>query len=134
MIVFTSLLCLKASAQQYRTVELKPIQIQGWKYYYDFKRVNSPFSLEIPLEAIEDDEINNRIRKFKNLQSVRGLGYLGSLVYLASTNANTRSTANTFLGIFAAGIVLDLSFNLLSHRQMKRAVDKYNLAILKKRE
>ncbi len=56
---------LIANAQRYRTVELKPITQQGWKYYYDLVKVASPASLEIPLRSVQDEEVDLYVKSSK---------------------------------------------------------------------
>ncbi len=65
--------CLpKATAQDTKTFQLKPIHKQGWKYFYGGKKMNSVYALQIPLEALDNTEINERFRKFKKLQVLGG--------------------------------------------------------------
>jgi len=120
----------QALAKSYKTMELKPIQVQGWKYFYDFKRVNSPYALVIPMQSLEDEEINRRLNSYNTLQTLRGLGYLASVLYLISGASSSQSADETFLILFGAAIVADLSFTIIAHHQMRLAIDKYNLSII----
>lgn len=129
------LLCLAAAecrAQFTKTIELKPIQAQGWKYYYDFKRVKSPYALQIPLQALDDQEINLRYRRFSNYQDIRGIAYFVPVIFLFTEEAASQSGANTFLALFAGAIAIDLTFTIISHHELRKAVGRYNEKILQK--
>lgn len=119
-------------AQSTKSIELKPIQKQGWRYYYDFSPIKSPYALQIPLQGVEDEEINARFKRFSTFQSLRAVCYIASLVYLITNTSSSQSSDEIFLGLFAGALVLDLSFTIASHHQFKKAVDRYNLLILPK--
>src|SRR6478752_5769000 len=125
-------------AQGTKEVALKPIYKNGWKYFYGDKRVNSVYALQIPLESIDDKEINLRYKKFKTFQVLRGVAYIPGLIYLLA-NGNfggrrpTRGiSSETFLLIMAGGVAADITFNALSHHQMGKAIDIYNVKISNK--
>ena len=131
---------LEAKAQFTREVPLKPIYKQGWKYFYGNKRMNSAYALQIPLEALENREINERFRKFKRLQVIGLLAYLPSFVYLF-TNGRAivrhgrgyrNSEDRTYLFLLAGGIGGRITFSALAHRQMNEAIDIYNIQIANK--
>lgn len=72
-----TLFILDVSAQHIKTktIELKPIHIQGGKYYYNFKKVSGgACGLQIPLESLGDDEIN---RRYKSFRTMRILAFTG---------------------------------------------------------
>lgn len=131
----------QASAQFTKMVPLKPIYKQGWKYFYDGKKLNTPFALQIPLQSLNNNEINERFRKFKKLQRFRFIAYLPSLVYLFSSihyggghrGYSTKSvTTKTFVLLAAGGLAVDITVNSLSHNEMAKAIDIYNLQIAEK--
>ena len=46
-----------ATAQFTKSIPLKPIYKNGQKYFYGTKKVNSAYSLQIPLEGIDNPEV-----------------------------------------------------------------------------
>lgn len=119
-------------AQFTKTMELKPIQKQGWKYFYDFKRVKSPYALQIPMEVLEDEEISKRYRRFSQYQDLRGIAYLVPLVFLFTEQAQTMSGSETFVLLLAGSVVADLTFTIISHHELKKGIARYNEIILSK--
>ena len=123
----------KASAQRTKSVELKPIVKQGWKYYYDGRRVKTPYALQIPLEALEDREINERLRKFKKYQVLQSVTFLPALIYLFTYDhrgyRSRNGFVNTYLLLAGGGLAGSIAFNALAHHQMSKAIDIYNFKI-----
>jgi len=129
-------LCVRA--QSTKEISLKPIYKNGWKYFYGDQRMNSVYALQIPLQSLNDNEINMRYKKFKTFQALRIVAYIPSIVYLL-VNANfggrrpTRGiNQETFWLLWGGGIVTDLTFNAISHGQMGKAIDIYNVKISNK--
>jgi len=129
-------------AQTSKSIQLKPIYKQGWKYYYDGRKIRTPDALQIPLEAIDDKEINRRYKNYKRLQKFGVLAYLPSLLYLIANShdivgghyrhSTSGEAQRTYLFLVAGGVVGNLTFNALSHHQMAKAIDIYNLNISNK--
>src|SRR5882724_2852897 len=87
-VVITLFVCsLSARAQSTKEIPLKPIYKNGGKYFYGDQRMNSVYALQIPLQSLNDNEINARYKKFKTYQALRVVAYIPGLVYLL-TNAN----------------------------------------------
>ena len=121
-----------ASAQFTKSMTLKPIYKEGWKHFYDTKKVNSAYSLQIPLEAINDRAVNRYFTNFKTFQNLRGLAYIPSLVFLFTNSGSSQQDADTFLYLVLAGLAGDITFNILSQNQMRKAIDIYNVSIAQK--
>lgn len=130
LFLFVACAALPCQGQFTKTIELKPIQNQGWKYFYDFKRVKSPYALQIPLQALNDEEIEKRYRRFSNYQDLRGIAYLVPVILLFT--APTQDNSETFLALLAGSIVADLTFTILSHHELKKAIGRYDEKILTK--
>jgi len=140
-IVIAFLACtITTHAQFTKEIPLKPIYKHGWKYFYGDQRMNSVYALQIPLESLNDKEINERFKRFKRLQVFRVFAYIPSIVYLL-TNAHfgghrgysTRGVdSETFLLFWLGGLAADISFNAASHHQMAKAIDIYNVKISNK--
>jgi hypothetical protein len=140
-IVLALLVCaVNANAQFTREVPLKPIYKQGWKYFYGDQRMRSVYALQIPLESVNDKEINERFKRFKTLQTFRVFVYIPAIVYLL-TNAhfggrrgyNTRGIdSETFLLLGLGGLAADITLKAAAHHQMARVIDIYNVKISNK--
>ncbi len=131
-----------ADAQFTKEVPLKPIYKQGWKYFYGGKKMNAAYALQIPLEALDNKEVNERFKKFKTLRTFRKIAYIPSLIYLLTSvhlrfghrrgyNVQNAST-ETFALLVAGGVAADVAFNAMAHQQMGKAIDIYNLQIANK--
>lgn len=120
-----------AIAQTYKTVELKPITQQGWKYFYDLKKVSSPIALEVPLLAVNDDEVNRHLKGARTYRTIESIVIIVPLVYVLSLPRNTYVDPNTFWWIFGGTLAAQLGLEALSHMQMGKAIDKYNMIILR---
>jgi hypothetical protein len=129
LITLLALLNVPALAQ-YKTLELKPIQRQGWKYYYDFKKVSSADALQIPFVAMEDERINKYYNTYSNLQLVSGLVFVIPVLYVVYNITSNVYDADTFWALTAGAVGVSLAMEIWSHNRIKLAVDRYNLLLL----
>jgi hypothetical protein len=131
LLLFMLLLPMITHAQRYKTVELKPIFKQGFTYYYDSKKVQTPYALQVPIQALNDDEVNRYYRNFNRLKTAGGLVLIVPAVYLLTTTENGLiSNPDAFIwmiiGAFGANIICDV----FAHAQLKRSIDRYNQLIV----
>jgi hypothetical protein len=117
-------------AQKYRTIELKPITKQGWKYFYDLKSVSSPLALEVPLISLQDDEINRQLKASKTWTTVGALITIAPVIYLVSLPRNSYIEPTTFWWVFGATIAAQLGCEAIKHAKLEKAIDRYNYLIL----
>lgn len=118
-----------AMAQFTKSIPLQPIYKEGWKYFYGTKKVNSAYSLQIPLEGIDNREVDRYFNSFKTFQNLRGLAYLPSVIFLFTNLDGTQQSGETFTYLLLAGVVGDIAFNAISQNRMGKAIDIYNIAI-----
>jgi hypothetical protein len=119
-----------SSGQKYKTVELKPITQQGWRYFYDLKRVSSPIAVEVPLMAVNDPEVNRYLKASRNWRSAEQFITLVPLVYLLTLPRVNSVDPDTFWWIFGGTIAVQLGMEAVSHAKLGLAIDKYNMIIL----
>lgn len=141
MVVVVLICTMSAKAQFTKEMPLKPIYKNGWKYFYGGQKMNSVYALQIPLQSLDDKEINERFKKFKTFQVCRVFAYMPALVYLL-TNAHFGSgrrgyttrgiNTETFLLLAIGGVAGDLTLKELAHHQMGKAIDIYNMKISNK--
>lgn len=116
-------------AQRYKTIELKPITKQGWRYFYDFKKVNAPIALEIPLMALNDDEVTTYYRTSKAFRTAAGVMSVVPIIYLF-TLPNTGYVDPTMFWIILGGtLATQLGLEALGHVKLGKAIDRYNVLI-----
>src|SRR6478736_1876674 len=138
IILFAWIGVSSSCAQDTKEMPLKPIYKNGWKYFYGDQRMNSPYALQIPLQSLNDKEIDMRYRKFKTFQALRVVAYIPSIVYvLANGNFGGRRptrgiNSETFWLLWGGGLIADFTFNAISHGQMGKAIDIYNVKISNK--
>lgn len=120
-----------ALAQYRRTIELKPISHQGLQYYYDLRKVRTPYALQLPLLSIDDEETNARYRRFERLDLAGNLIFVVPTLFLFSEyNDNSVTAARTFMWLVVGTVGLDLTLDLIAHRQLRKGIDRYNQLIV----
>jgi hypothetical protein len=127
LFVFIFLIPTALFAQRYKTVELKPIAKQGWRYYYDLKKVAHPVALEIPLLALNDEEVNQYYRTSKSLRTAANVVGILPLIFLFTIPATGDETA--FWVVLGGTVAAQLSLVAVSHAKLGRAIDRYNTLI-----
>lgn len=128
--LFIFLIPISLFAQRYKTVELKPITKQGWKYYYDLKKVSSPVALEVPLMALNDEEIMKSMKASKSLRSFSALISIAPFIYLFTVPSSNGYTDPTVFWIILGGtIATQVGLTALSHLKLEKAIDRYNTLI-----
>lgn len=128
LLVFTTSRVL--AQQTYKTVELKPITQQGWRYFYDLKKVTSPVALEVPLLAVNDDEVNRYLKASKNWNSASAFVTLIPIIYILSLPRNSYVDPNTFWWVFGGTAAVQLGMTAISHVKLGKSIDRYNMLIL----
>lgn len=128
--LFLLLMAGSAFAQQYRTVELKPITQQGWKYFYDMNKVSSPEALEIPLLAVKDDEVTRYLKASRNWRTAETVVTLVPLIYLLTLPKQKVVDPETFWWTLGGTLALQLGMEAVVHVKLGKAIDKYNMLIM----
>jgi hypothetical protein len=133
-VAFFTLIVSLSAAQGIKTAELKPIHHQGLKYFYGFKKVDGgAYGLQIPLQSLNDAEIDRHYKKFKTIRALEaGLSFV-PFVYII-TNATSfnrrRVDAATFYTVTGLSILAILGVELVAQHQIKKSIDRYNEIIL----
>ena len=118
-------------SQKFKTVELKPIVRQGGVYYYDLKRVHGgAYGLQIPLQSLNDDEINRRYKTFRTLRVSESIVAAAPAFYLISISRNQLINQTEFWTVFGASIGASLGLELVAHLQIKKGIDRYNTLVI----
>lgn len=113
-----------------KSIQLKPLGKSGWRYTYGIDRVKSAWSLQVPIEGLNDPEVNKYYNSFLKLQKSRGLAYLpGTVGFIAAVATENEDLLFASIIVLYAGIPVDLAICAVSHRRMGKAVDLYNISI-----
>lgn len=134
MLIFLFVLLIPAGvlAQRYKTVELKPITKQGWRYYYDLKKVKSHLALEIPLMSLNDEEITKYVQASKAYQSAAIAVAFIPVVYIFTIPGNSGYVnPTTFWIIMGGSLATQIGLNAIGHNKLGKAIDRYNTLIFK---
>lgn len=133
--VVSNLVC----AQTTKSLELKPIYRQGSKYFYGDKKVRNGYALQVPLLALEDDEINQRFKNFTTIRKIGRYSYLVPLIYLITISSSNRqgqtqinrSKIDTWSAVFWGAVATNIGCNIVSNVQLGKGIDRYNTLIFK---
>jgi hypothetical protein len=139
LLSLATLLSLSAFGQATQTVHLKPIHKQGISYYYNFKKVDGgAYGLQIPLQSLEDAEVDLRYKNFKTLRLIGTTAVFIPAIYLFSLPPSNNTTGarsfdpKTFLIVSFGSAAAIIGFEIGAKRQLNRAIDKYNTTIMKR--
>jgi hypothetical protein len=120
-----------APAQFRKTVELKPIAKQGFQYFYDLKRMRTPYALQMPLLAVEDERVRAHYRSFEVLDIAGDFLEFIPFIYLISDlNPGGSVGFQTFFLLWLGSIGANLVLDLFAHRQLRKGIDRYNQLIV----
>ncbi len=133
--------CINLFGQATQTINLKPITKQGFRYYYDFKKVDGgAYGLQVPLQSLNDPEIDLRYKNFKKLRAIGGFTMIVPVVYLFSSASSNNSSgrkggsfiSTTFWTLYLASLASYLGFEIAAQHHLKKGIDRYNETILRR--
>ena len=119
-----------STTAQYKVLDLKPIQKQGLRYYYDFKKVSTPLALQIPLMALEDEQIAKNFRTFENLQLASDIVFVAPAVWILLALGGADISTESFWAVTLGAAATVLVLQIWSHNRMKLAIERYNMLLL----
>lgn len=100
--------------------------ILGGLYYYKGQRLNSPFSLEVPIHELNDPVASRHFRRFRTWTTVGRLTGLASVAYVLFNRTPDQRTRRA---VYVGSLVASVGFTLVSNRQIQRAVGRYNQVV-----
>jgi hypothetical protein len=119
------------SAQKFKTIELKPIVKQGGAYLYDLKRVHGgAYGLQIPLQSLDDNEVNRYYKSFRTWKTVGAVFSLIPAVYFISISRSQTFDQNEFWITFGASMAGILATEIVANTRIKKGVDRYNSLVI----
>lgn len=100
--------------------------ILGSIFLYKGRKLNAPFSVEIPIQELNDPVANAYFRRFKTWTTMGRFTGLASVAYVLLNRTPNRQTSRAvFIGSLAASV----GFSLLSNHQVNAAVRRYNIVV-----
>jgi hypothetical protein len=97
----------------------------GGVYFYGGKKLNSPFSLEVPFIELNDPQVNQHFRSFRTWTTISRLTGLVSLAYFITTGARNNRTGQ-YWTVYGGSVVLSLGTVIIANTQVNKAVGRYN--------
>ncbi len=111
---------------------LKPISVEGGRYYYGNHRLSSGgggYVLEIPFVELDDPEVNRRFKNYKLTRSIsQTLSFLPILYFLYSVNRKSY-VSKDYWTIYIGSIVGVTVSDLIGSHQIRKGVERYNLRL-----
>ncbi|ARK13483.2 hypothetical protein [Fibrivirga algicola] len=96
----------------------------GSVYFYGGRKLNSPFSLEVPFIELNDPQVNQHFRSFRTWTTISRLTGLASLAYFVTTGSTSRS--GQYWTVYGGSVVLALGTVIIANAQVNKAVGRYN--------
>lgn len=100
--------------------------ILGTAFYYKGRRLNSPFSVEVPMLELNDPIANRHFKRFRTWTTVGRLTGLASVAYVLFNRTPNRQTSRT---VYFGSLVASVGFTMLSNHQVNTAVRRYNAVV-----
>lgn len=97
----------------------------GSVYFYGGKKLNSPFSLEVPFIELNDPQVNQHFRNFRTWTTISRLTGLVSLAYFITTGSRNNS-ASQYWTVYGSSLALSLGTIIVANSQVNKAVGRYN--------
>ena len=131
LLLLAFLIGFAAYSQKFRIIELKPIVKQGAIYYYDLKRVHGgAYGLQIPLQSLDDNEVNRYYKSFRTWKTVGAVFSLIPAVYFISISRSQTFDQNEFWITFGASMAGILATEIVANTRIKKGVDRYNSLVI----
>jgi hypothetical protein len=134
LVSFFTLIVSLSTAQETKTMELKGIYHHGLNYYYDLKKVDGgAYGLQIPLQSLNDTEINRRYKSFRKLRSIESVVIAIPVVYLLSVIPQSRRqnlNATTFWTVYGTSVLAIIGLEIAAKHHLKKGIDRYNQLII----
>jgi hypothetical protein len=133
--LFIGFTCANLQAQFTKSINLKPIHIQGepafgMKFRYGLKTVKDAYALEIPLIELENEQVSKDYKSFKNFNTAANWVSWAPVFYLAYEIGNAqggrRFSANNFLAIWTGSLLTAWGLRIGGRVKLRRAINSYN--------
>jgi hypothetical protein len=118
-------------AQKFRTIELKPIIKQGGTYFYNLKRVHGgAYGLQIPLQSLEDEEINKRYKAFRSWRVAESVFAFVPLIYILSHPRGRAINRDEFWLVYGVSIGGIIGGEIIAKHHLQKGIERYNSLVI----
>ncbi|HEY0110996.1 MAG TPA: hypothetical protein VGB67_15255, partial [Fibrella sp.] len=98
----------------------------GSVYFYGEKKLNSPYSLEVPFFELNDPQVNQHFRNFRTWNTISRLTALVPLVYFFTRTSSVRFNSAEYWAVYGGSTVLAFGTIVVANTQVNKAVGRYN--------
>lgn len=98
----------------------------GSVYFYGEKKLNSPYSLEVPFFELNDPQVNQHYRSFRTWTTVSRLTALVPLVYFFTRTRSIGFNSGEYWTVYGGSIAVALGTVIVANTQVNKAVNRYN--------
>jgi hypothetical protein len=134
LLSFFTLIASLSTAQQTKTMDLKGIYHQGFNYYYDLKKVDGgAYGLQIPLQSLNDIEINRHYKSFRTLRTIETIIVLVPLAYTLAIIPEARRqkvNSGTSLAVIGTSVLAIIGLEISAKHHLRKGIDRYNQLIV----
>ncbi|MEZ0540954.1 hypothetical protein [Fibrella arboris] len=97
----------------------------GSVYFYGGKKLNSPFSLEVPFIELNDPQVNQHFRSFRTWTTISRLTGVASLAYFITTGTSSNRNGQ-YWTVYGGSVALAFGTIIIANTQVSKAVARYN--------
>jgi hypothetical protein len=98
----------------------------GSVYYYGGRKLNSPYSLEVPFIELNDPQVNQHFRSFRTWTTISRLTGLISLAYFITQTRSSSYSPGQYWTVYGGSIALGFGTIIIANTQVNKAVARYN--------
>lgn len=98
----------------------------GSVYFYGEKKLNSPYSLEVPFFELNDPQVNQHFRNFRTWSTISRLTALAPVVYFITRPRSAGFYSREYWTVYGGSVVLALGTVIVANTQVNKAVGRYN--------
>ncbi len=98
----------------------------GSVYFYGEKKLNSPYSLEVPFFELNDPQVNQHFRNFRTWNTISRLTALVPLVYFFTRTRSVGFNSGEYWAVYGGSTALALGTVIVANTQVNKAVGRYN--------
>ena len=114
---------------------LQPIEMASaiGPYFYDGKRLRTPFSLQVPFIQLNDPAVNKQFEAYRISNTVAQVVSFVPLFFVLSGTRNSQISRSQYFTVLLASVGVTLGAGIFGQIKIRKAVMGYNAALAKSR-